>query len=105
MIEGDNRTVLLFSRTQESASPGARATEQVKPNERESANLPNRERAGRTVREADDAGRTGEQLDLFTATGQDRKQAYADLYGTVVKARPVGELRAASGWLSEDTSA
>lgn len=72
--------------------------------EREASSVPDRERAAREPRPAADAG-PGEQFDLFTAPEQDRKQAYADLYGTVVKARPVGSLRAATDTIKSPADA
>lgn len=43
----------------------------------------------------DEAGR-GAQFELFAQPGEQKRQAYADLFGTVVKARPVQYLKAAS---------
>lgn len=63
--------------------------------EREVGDLQDGERAASGVSQPADAGRGG-QIDLFIAPDKNKKEAYAGLYGTVVKARPVGTIRAAT---------
>lgn len=58
-----------------------------------------RQRPAEAVSERGDGGRQG-QLDLFVAPGESKREAYSDLYGTVVKARTVSYLRAPSDKLT-----
>lgn len=65
-------------------------------NERETSNLPNRERNQSSIQEpAADIGR-GNQLDLFLHSKADKRKAYSDIYGTIIKPRPIAHVSSAT---------
>lgn len=70
--------------------------------EREASDIQSRERdQGVSEPEADAVGRGG-QLDLFAPPEADKRQAYADLFGTIVKPRPVDRISSATDTIAEE---
>ncbi|MBG57467.1 MAG: hypothetical protein CMK46_04170 [Porticoccus sp.] len=62
-----------------------------------------RESYGLNLRElGDDTGRP-DQFELFNPPKADKKQAYADLYGTIIKLRPGARISTATDTISEET--